>query len=66
MLGAALLLPSYESMLAGLAALVVIAAVVTGFLLRPRKEIFYLSAFGMIHAPTPKKFSTAFRSVVLL
>ena len=39
---AALLLPSYEAVLAGLAAIAMVAAVVAGFLLRPRKEVFYL------------------------
>lgn len=39
---AALLLPSYESVLAGLGALIIVAVVVVGFLARPRREIFYI------------------------
>jgi hypothetical protein len=37
---AALLLPLDESVIAGVGALIVIAAVAFGFLLRPRKEMF--------------------------
>ena len=39
---AAFLLPAYESYLAGLAAIILLAAVVAGFVLRPRREVFYL------------------------
>jgi hypothetical protein len=39
---AVVLLPSYESVLAGLAAVGMIAIVVAGFLFRPRKDVFYL------------------------
>ena len=39
---AALLLPSYESVLAGLTAVGMVAVVVAGFLFRPRKDVFYL------------------------
>jgi len=39
---AALLLPLYESLIAGVGALVVVAAVAFGFLLRPRKDVFYV------------------------
>lgn len=37
---AALLLPSYEPLLAGLAAIAMVTVVVLGFLFRPRKDIF--------------------------
>jgi hypothetical protein len=39
---AALLLPSYEPVLAGIAAVVMVAVVAAGFLFRPRKDMFYL------------------------
>lgn len=39
---AALFLPSYQAVLAGLAAIAMVAVVIIGFLLRPRKEMFYL------------------------
>ena len=48
---AALLLPSYEAILAGLAAIALVAVVVAGFLLRPRKEIFYLRTTLVISEP---------------
>jgi len=40
--GAGLLLPAYESLIAGAAALVILAAVVAGFVVRPRREVFYI------------------------
>jgi hypothetical protein len=48
---AVLLLPSYEAILAGLAAIALVAVVVVGFLLRPRKEIFYLPTTLVISEP---------------
>jgi hypothetical protein len=39
---ATLLLPSYEWAIAGVGALVIIAVVALGFILRPRKEVFYI------------------------
>jgi hypothetical protein len=39
---AALLLPSYEWAIAGAGALVIVAVVLLGFILRPRKEVFYI------------------------
>jgi hypothetical protein len=39
---AAFLLPLYESVIAGTGALLVIAAVAFGFLLHPRRDMFYL------------------------
>jgi hypothetical protein len=39
---AALLLPLYESVIAGVGALAVVAVVALGFSLRPRKEVFYV------------------------
>lgn len=48
---AVLLLPSYESVLAGLAAVVMVAIVVTGFLFRPRREVFYLRTTLVVSEP---------------
>jgi len=48
---AALFLPSYEAILAGLAAIAMVAVVVVGFLLRPRKEMFYLRTTLVISEP---------------
>ncbi|HUD63091.1 MAG TPA: hypothetical protein VMQ17_00860 [Candidatus Sulfotelmatobacter sp.] len=48
---AALLLPSYEPMLAGLAALAMVTVVVTGFLFRPRKDVFYLRTTLIVSEP---------------
>jgi hypothetical protein len=48
---AALLLPSYEAILAGLAAIAMVAVVVVGFLLRPRKEMFYLRTTLVVSEP---------------
>jgi hypothetical protein len=48
---AALLLPSYEAILAGLAAIAMVAVVVVGFLLRPRKEMFYLRTTLIVSEP---------------
>jgi hypothetical protein len=48
---AALLLPAYESVLAGLAAVVMVAAVVVGFLFRPRKDMFYLRTTLVVPEP---------------
>jgi hypothetical protein len=50
-LAAALLLPSYEPMLAGLAALAMVMVVVMGFLFRPRKDMFYLRTTLVISEP---------------
>jgi len=48
---AALLLPSYEPILAGLAAIVMVAVVVLGFLFRPRKDMFYLRTTLVVSEP---------------
>jgi len=48
---AALFLPSYERILAGLAAVVMVAVVVLGFLLRPRKVMFYLRTTLVVSKP---------------
>ena len=48
---AALLLPTYEAILAGLAAVAMVAVVVAGFLLRPRKEMFYLRTTLVVSEP---------------
>jgi len=48
---AVLLLPSYESVLAGLAAVVMFAVVVAGFLFRPRKDVFYLRTTLVVSEP---------------
>jgi hypothetical protein len=48
---AALLLPSYESVLAGLGALIIVAVVVVGFLARPRRETFYIRTTILISEP---------------
>jgi hypothetical protein len=48
---AALLLPAYEAILAGLAAIAMVAVVVVGFLLRPRKEMFYLRTTLVVSEP---------------
>ena len=48
---AALLLPSYERILAGLAAVAMLAVVVVGFLFRPRKDMFYLHTTLVVSEP---------------
>ena len=48
---AALLLPSYEPMLAGLAALAMLVVVVMGFLFRPQKDVFYLQTTIVVSEP---------------
>jgi len=48
---AGLLLPSYEPILAGLAAIVMVAVVVLGFLIRPRKDVFYLCTTLVVSEP---------------
>lgn len=48
---AALFLPAYEAVLAGLAALAMVGIVVVGFLLRPRKEMFYLRTTLVVSEP---------------
>jgi hypothetical protein len=48
---AAVLLPSYEGILAGLAAVVMVAVVIVGFLLRPRREVFYLRTTQIFNEP---------------
>jgi hypothetical protein len=50
-LAAALLLPSYEAILAGSAAVVMVAVVVAGFVLRPRKDMFYLRTTHVLYEP---------------
>jgi hypothetical protein len=50
-LAAALLLPMYESLIAGVGALAIIAIVVVGFALHPRKEIFYLRTNAYVLDP---------------
>jgi hypothetical protein len=51
MLYAALLLTSYEPVLAGLAAVVMVAVVAAGFLFRPRKDVFYLRTTLVVSEP---------------
>jgi len=48
---AAALLPAYEGLLAGAAAVAVIAVVVFGFLLRPRRDTFYLRTTLVMSEP---------------
>jgi len=48
---AALLLPAYEAFLAGFIALAMVGIVVVGFLLRPRKEMFYLRTTLVVSEP---------------
>jgi hypothetical protein len=48
---AALLLPSYEPVLAGLAAIVMVAVVVVGFFLRPLRDTFYLRTTLVLSEP---------------
>jgi hypothetical protein len=48
---AALLLPAYEPALAGLAAVVMVAVVVAGFLFRPRQDVFYLRTTLLVSEP---------------
>src|SRR5689334_2317460 len=48
---AALLLPAYESLLAGVAAIVLVGAVAAGFALRPHKEVFYLRTTLILREP---------------
>lgn len=48
---AALLLPAYEAVLAGLGAIVLVAAVATGFVLRPRRDVFYLRTTLIMRKP---------------
>lgn len=50
-LAAALLLPSYEPVLAGLAAITMVAVVVAGFLFRPRKDVFHLRTTLVVSDP---------------
>jgi hypothetical protein len=47
----ALLLPSYEPLLAGMAAVVMVAVVVVGFCIRPRREVFYLRTTLVVSEP---------------
>src|SRR5579864_2895401 len=47
---------AYESALAGLVAIAMVAAVVFGFCVRPRKEVFYLRA--TIQVPDPDYAAT--------
>jgi hypothetical protein len=48
---AAFFLPSYEPLLAGLAAIAMVAIVVLGFLLRPRRDTFYLRTTIVVSEP---------------
>lgn len=48
---AAILLPAYEPFLAGAAAVVMIAVVVLGFFLRPRRDTFYLRTTLVVSEP---------------
>jgi hypothetical protein len=48
---AALLLPSYEPLLAGIAAVVMVSVVVGGFCIRPRREMFYLRTTLVVSEP---------------
>lgn len=48
---AALLLPSYERMLAGLGAIAMVAVVVSGFLFRPHKDVFHLRTTLTVSEP---------------
>jgi hypothetical protein len=48
---AAYLLPAYESFLAGLAAIILVASVVAGFILRPRRDVFYLRTTLVLREP---------------
>jgi hypothetical protein len=48
---AALLLPSYEALLAGLATVAMVAIVLFGFLLHPHKEMFYLRTTLVVSEP---------------
>lgn len=50
-LAAALLFQSYERILAGVATSLMMAAVVAGFLLRPRKNVFYLRTTLVVSEP---------------
>ena len=48
---AALLLPAYERMLAGIGATLIVAVVVAGFLFQPRKTVFYLRTTLVVPKP---------------
>jgi uncharacterized membrane protein (GlpM family) len=48
---AALLLPAYEAFLTGFVALAMVGIVIVGFLLRPRKEMFYLRTTLVVSEP---------------
>jgi hypothetical protein len=50
-LSAALLFPMYEPLLAGLAAAVMVVVVALGFLLKPRKDTFYLRTTVVVLEP---------------
>jgi hypothetical protein len=47
----ALLLPSYESALAGVGAFVIVVVVVVGFAVHPRKDVFYIRTTNLIFDP---------------
>jgi hypothetical protein len=47
----ALFLPSYEPILAGVAAIAMVVAVVTGFAFRPHKDVFYLRTTLVVSEP---------------
>lgn len=46
-----LLFPSYESKLAGMAAVVMVGVIAAGFLIRPRKDVFYLRTTLVVAEP---------------
>jgi hypothetical protein len=48
---AALLLPSYEAVLAGVTAVAMLAVIIAGFVLRPRKEVFCLRTTQVLPEP---------------
>jgi hypothetical protein len=50
-LAAALLLPSYERILTGIAATAMVAVVVVGFLFQPRRDVFYLRTTLVVPKP---------------
>src|SRR5438874_2504559 len=43
-----LFLPAYEPLIAGLSAVIIVAAVIAGFLARPQREVFYASTITFI------------------
>ena len=43
-----LFLPAYEPLIAGLSAVIIVAAVIAGFLARSQREVFYVSTITFI------------------